>query len=96
MKPNFQKYNNPDAEDIGIKLNKILSNLNLDNIKYRRLEGITDITPHTEQIVKHGLDPRPWLVIPLKGNVYIHNYSNDDVDVRSAQSEVPYELLALG
>lgn len=96
MKPNFLKYKSPEAEDIAIKLNRILSNINLDNLRYRYITGTTDAVANTERLFAHGMTPRPWIVLPITGDVYIQNLDNTNVDIRSTQTSITFTAIALG
>lgn len=95
MKPNFDHHSGSD--NIENKLNRILSRINLDNFKYRIMNGTTDPTADTQRLFRHGMTPRPWIALPLIGDVYIGSeISNTEVDVRSTQSSMDFRILLLG
>lgn len=98
MKPNLGRYKDGDTNDLSIKLTNILSNVNLDNVKYQTIEGVTDATANTSRIFKHGLNPRPWVVLfqSQDGGCYVQNISNTVVDIRSTRTSANFVALALG
>lgn len=96
MKPNLNTSDAPKFPAFLSKLNSILTSLNLDNFKYRIIQGETDIAVNTQRLFKHGFDPRPWVCIALDGDVYFGPISNVNIDVRSTQSSVQFHVLVLG
>ena len=94
MKPNFGAHSKFENKDL--KLNAILSSLNLDNFSYRIITGTTDSVANTQRLFKHGMTPRPWVVLPVEGDIYTYQISNTDVDIRSTQSAVAFKAYALG
>lgn len=94
MKPNFSIG---DSNQLFVaKLNDILTSLNLDNLRYRTISGTTDSVANTQRLFKHGMTPRPWVVLPVEGDVYIYRIDNTNVDIRSTQTSISFKAYALG
>ena len=98
MKPNFVKTDNPEFDSLLVKLNRILSGLNLDNFRYVYRTGTTAPVANAQYLLYHGMPVRPFIAIPYQstGNIYIYNVGNTPIDVRSTQTNVDFELLILG
>lgn len=96
MKPNLNTSDAPKHPAFLSKLNIILTSLNLDNFKYRIIQGETDTVANTQRLFKHGMVPRPWLCVPLDGDVWFGPISNENIDVRSTQSGMNFRVLVLG
>lgn len=96
MKPNLSRTRNNEINDLIEKLTRLLTSIDKDNFKYRIITGTTDSTANTQRLFKHGMSPRPWVVLPIRGNIYINYIDNDNVDIRSTQTSITFEAIALG
>lgn len=98
MKPNLGRFQEPNLDKLSIKLTQILSHVNLDNITYTIINGVTDPTPNTQRLFRHGMDPRPWTGITSSqtGGVYIYSIGNTDVDIRSTLPSATFSMIMLG
>jgi len=96
MRPQFKKYADKDLDEISSQLNFYLSRLAEDNFRTRYLTGITNVTANTQQTFPHGMKPRPFMAVPVSGNVYVQSIDNTNIDVRSTQTSIPFTLLVFG
>lgn len=98
MKPNLGKFKDPELDNMSIKLTQILSHVNLDNITFRIINGVTDPTPNTSRVFRHGMDPRPWVGLTQgqTGGVYVYSIGNVDVDIRSTLPSSSFSMIMLG
>ena len=98
MKPNFIKTDNPEFDSLLVKLNRILSGINLDNLQYRYVSGTTAGVAKTQYLIYHGMPTRPWIILPYEstGNIYVFSIGNDTVDIRSTQTSIDFTVLILG
>lgn len=95
MIPNFNKTDNPEFNALILKLNKILSKVGYDNLDAKSFSGTTSASANSEHLVKHGMNPRPRKVFVNLGHAYIKSVDNDNIDVRSSNTNEPFEILAL-
>lgn len=97
MKPNLSSaaFTDPELKKLISILVPILSNLNLDNMQYRTIQGSTDSAPNTSRRFPHGMNPRPYEVTfqAQDGGCYVYSIGNDAVDIRSTQSGATFTAL---
>lgn len=96
MKPNFVKTDNPKLDTNLIKLNTILTSINLDNLHYRTITSVTDPVANTSRLFKHGMTPRPWGWMIYTGDIWVASIDNDFIDIRSTQVSMPFSIYILG
>lgn len=86
---------NSDINKLAGDVSTILSNLDIKNLKYQIVSGITSGSANTKYEIRHNFKVPPTVAIPITGDVYIQSISDTVLDVRSTQTSIAFRLLVL-
>ena len=78
-----------------VNIKEMLYNLDADNLNGRILSGTTNSTANTQTLFNHNLQTTPMIVIPIRGNVYIYDFNETTIDIRSTQTSVNFDVFVV-
>lgn len=76
-------------------LENTLLSLSLSNIEGFEIEETTHSTANTQRIIPHALGQEPKGIVILYGDVYVKDYDESQIDVRSTQSKQKFKIKLL-
>lgn len=83
-------------QDIINRLIKVINGkLASDNLEIWKLEGTTAGVADTSSWFKHGLNGTPKMYLPIKGDVYIEEYGQAEVNVQSRLTDEQFEVYLI-
>ena len=69
--------------------------LSMDNMMTATIEDTTASTANTKKLIPHGMGKEPQGYVILFGDVYVKDYDETQVDVRSTQASTAFKIKLL-
>lgn len=69
--------------------------MSMDNFRIQIHSGTTEEQPDTRFRIRHSMSPKPQIVLPIVGDVYIESIDDEFIDVRSTKPLVAFKVLCI-